>query len=175
VTEVAPGVSRLGTHIVNWYLVREDDSITAVDSGLPGYAGSLDADLRAAGLSRDQVRAVVLTHSDGDHTGLASRFKEAGARVLIHEADAATLVKPAPKKGDAAPAKLLRELRRPAAWRFMATWRAAAAASRPASSPTPPSPTATCSTYPGGRRCSTRRATRPATAPSCSRSAAYSS
>jgi glyoxylase-like metal-dependent hydrolase (beta-lactamase superfamily II) len=119
VTEVAPGVSRLGTHIVNWYLVRDGDSLTAVDAGLPGYAGTLDADLRAAGLAPDQVRAVVLTHSDGDHTGLASRFKAAGARVLIHEADAATLVKPAPKKGDAAPVKLLRELRRPAAWRFM--------------------------------------------------------
>jgi glyoxylase-like metal-dependent hydrolase (beta-lactamase superfamily II) len=79
VTEVAPGVSRLGTHIVSW----------------------------------------VLTHSDGDHTGLASRLKETGARVLIHEADAPALVKPRAKTGDAAPAKLLRELRRPAAWRFM--------------------------------------------------------
>jgi glyoxylase-like metal-dependent hydrolase (beta-lactamase superfamily II) len=119
VTEVAPGVFRLGTHIVNWYLVADGDSLTAVDSGLPGYAQTLDADLEAHGFTADQVEAVVLTHSDGDHTGLASRFKEAGARVLIHGADRATLVKPGPKSGDAAPAKLARQLWRPAMWRFM--------------------------------------------------------
>jgi glyoxylase-like metal-dependent hydrolase (beta-lactamase superfamily II) len=119
VTEVAPGVFRLGTDIVNWYLVAEGDSLTAVDCGLPALAESLDADLAALGLQADRVEAVVLTHSDGDHTGLASRFKEAGARVLIHEGDKATLVKPGPKSGDAAPAKLARELWRPAALRFM--------------------------------------------------------
>jgi glyoxylase-like metal-dependent hydrolase (beta-lactamase superfamily II) len=112
-------VHRLGTEIVNWYLVEEDGALTAVDAGIPGLAGTLDADLRTLGFSRDQVQAVVLTHSDGDHTGLASRFKEAGARVLVHEEDAPALRKPGPKKGDAAPAKLLRELWRPAMWRFM--------------------------------------------------------
>jgi glyoxylase-like metal-dependent hydrolase (beta-lactamase superfamily II) len=117
--EVAPGVLRLGSHIVNWYLVRDGDAVTAVDAGLPGFGDTLDHDLRRHDLRPGQVEAVVLTHSDGDHTGLASRFHDAGARVLIHTKDAATLANPGPKSGDAAPAKLARYLWRPALWRFM--------------------------------------------------------
>jgi glyoxylase-like metal-dependent hydrolase (beta-lactamase superfamily II) len=117
--EVAPGVFRLGTNIVNWYVVKDGDALTAVDAGLPGFAGTLEADLRGDGLDPAAVEAVVLTHSDGDHTGLANRFKEGRARVLIHEADAASLAKPGPKSGDAAPVKLLPYLWRPALWRFL--------------------------------------------------------
>lgn len=94
--EVAPGVFRLGTHVVNWYLVKDGDSLTAVDAGLPGLAATLDADLCSHGFEPAQVEAVVLTHSDGDHTGLASRLRDAGAQVHIHETDAASLVKPGP-------------------------------------------------------------------------------
>jgi glyoxylase-like metal-dependent hydrolase (beta-lactamase superfamily II) len=119
VAEVAPGVFRLGTHVVNWYVVKEGDALTAVDAGLPGFGDTLEADLRAHGLEPRRVEAVVLTHSDGDHTGLASRFRDAGARVLIHEADAAALAEPGPKSGDAAPVKLVGQLWRPALWRFM--------------------------------------------------------
>jgi glyoxylase-like metal-dependent hydrolase (beta-lactamase superfamily II) len=118
-TEVAPGVFRLGTPIVNWYVVADGDRLTAIDSGLPAYASTLDADLAAHGLAIGSIAAVVLTHSDADHTGMASRMREAGARVLIHTEDAGTLAKPGPKSGDAAPAKLLPLLWRPAFWRFM--------------------------------------------------------
>ena len=117
-TEVAPGVFRLGSDIVNWYVVKDGDALTAVDAGLPGFGDTLEDDLGAHDLDFGQVEAVVLTHSDGDHIGLAARFKEAGARVLIHEADAGTLAKPAPKSGDAAPPKLLQHVWRPALWRF---------------------------------------------------------
>jgi glyoxylase-like metal-dependent hydrolase (beta-lactamase superfamily II) len=119
VVEVAPGVFRLGTPIVNWYLVQADGALCAVDSGLPGYGDSLEADLREHGLEPAGIEAVVLTHSDSDHTGLAARLREAGARVLVHRADAATLAKPGPKSGDAAPAKLARQLWRPGLWGFM--------------------------------------------------------
>jgi len=118
-TEVASGVFRLGTPIVNWYLVKEGDSLTAVDAGLPRYGRTLDEDLRAQGLDSGQVEAIVLTHSDGDHTGLATTFRERGARVLIHEADAATLAKPGPKSGDAAPKQMLKVVWRPGVARFM--------------------------------------------------------
>jgi glyoxylase-like metal-dependent hydrolase (beta-lactamase superfamily II) len=118
VTEIAPGVFRLGSHIVNWYVVKDGDARTAVDAGLPAFGDTLEDDLAADGLEPGDVEAVVLTHSDGDHTGLASRFKEGGTRVLIHETDASTLAKPGPKSGDAAPVKLLPHLWRPALWRF---------------------------------------------------------
>jgi glyoxylase-like metal-dependent hydrolase (beta-lactamase superfamily II) len=118
VAEVAPGVFRLGSHIVNWYVVKDGEALTALDAGLPGFGDTLEDDLRGHGLDPGKVEAVVLTHSDGDHTGLAARFKEAGARVLIHSDDAGTLAKPGPKSGDAAPLKLLPHLWRPALWRF---------------------------------------------------------
>jgi glyoxylase-like metal-dependent hydrolase (beta-lactamase superfamily II) len=118
VTEVAPGVFRLGSHIVNWYVVKDGEALTAVDAGLPRFGDTLEDDLRAHDLDPGKVEVVVLTHSDGDHTGLATRFKEAGARVLIHSGDAGTLAKPGPKSGDAAPVKMLPYLWRPALWRF---------------------------------------------------------
>jgi glyoxylase-like metal-dependent hydrolase (beta-lactamase superfamily II) len=61
----------------------------------------------------------VLTHSDSDHTGLVTAFREAGARVLIHGADDATLRKPRPKSGDASPVHMLPELWRPRLWRLI--------------------------------------------------------
>jgi glyoxylase-like metal-dependent hydrolase (beta-lactamase superfamily II) len=118
-SEVIPGVFRLGTPIVNWYLVAEGGRLTAFDSGLPGYEETLDADLAAVGVSLNEVEAVVLTHSDADHTGMAQRMRAAGARVLIHSDDAGTLAKPGPKSGDGAPAKLLPLMWRPGFWRFM--------------------------------------------------------
>jgi glyoxylase-like metal-dependent hydrolase (beta-lactamase superfamily II) len=118
VTEVAPGVFRLGSHIVNWYVVQDGDALTAIDAGLPGFADTLEDDLGAHGLEPGRVEAVVLTHSDGDHTGLSARFKEAGARVLIHSKDAGTLAKPGPKSGDGAPLKVLTNAWRPSLWRF---------------------------------------------------------
>lgn len=112
-TELAAGVYGLGTDIVNWYVVEDGGKLTAVDAGLPGFATTLEGDLRQLGHAIDDVEAVVLMHSDGDHTGVAPRLREAGARVLIHEQDAAALRKPGPKKGDASPRHMLANLWRP--------------------------------------------------------------
>jgi glyoxylase-like metal-dependent hydrolase (beta-lactamase superfamily II) len=117
--EIAPGVHGLGTEIVNWYLVESEGRLVAVDSGLPKFERTLDADLNAMGRKREDVEAVVLTHSDGDHTGLAQVLREAGARVLIHADDDATLRNPGSKSGDASPIHLVPYMVRPGFWRFM--------------------------------------------------------
>jgi glyoxylase-like metal-dependent hydrolase (beta-lactamase superfamily II) len=109
-TQIAPGIHGLGTEMVNWYLIEDAGRLTAVDAGLPGFAATLEPDLRGLGFAAGDVEAVVLTHSDGDHTGLAPRFRDAGARVLIHAADAAALRKPGPKKGHASPRHVLGNL-----------------------------------------------------------------
>ena len=34
--DVVPGVHRLGSSTVNWYLVEDEGRFTAVDAGMPG-------------------------------------------------------------------------------------------------------------------------------------------
>jgi glyoxylase-like metal-dependent hydrolase (beta-lactamase superfamily II) len=112
-TEIAPGVYGLGSELVNWYVVEDGGRLTVVDAGHPGFADRLEDDLRGIGHSVADVAAVVLTHSDSDHTGIAPRLRDAGARVLIHSADTPALGKPGPKKGDASPRHFLPNLWRP--------------------------------------------------------------
>ena len=85
---LADGVVRLGTSMVNWYLVGDDSGVTVVDSGLPGYRDQLEPGLRMLGRSLEDVRAVILTHGDGDHTGVAAKLaEETEVPVYLHPAD----------------------------------------------------------------------------------------
>jgi glyoxylase-like metal-dependent hydrolase (beta-lactamase superfamily II) len=111
--EPAPGVHGLGDHIVNWYVIEDGGRLTAVDAGLPGYASTLEADLRAAGFLLTDVDAVVLTHADGDHTGVAPVLQAAGARVLVHTADEPLLRNPSQMRGERSPRRFLGNLWRP--------------------------------------------------------------
>ena len=118
-TEIAPGLYRLGTEQVNWYLLEDGARLCAIDAGFPKLADTLDQDLARSGLHSDRIETVVLTHSDGDHTGVARALQERGARVLIHEADDPSLRRPGPKGGDASVPKLLANLRRPEARKIL--------------------------------------------------------
>jgi glyoxylase-like metal-dependent hydrolase (beta-lactamase superfamily II) len=117
--EIAPGIYGLGSELVNWYLVEGDGGLTAIDAGLQGFARSLEADLAAIGHRADEIEALVLTHSDSDHTGLAPTLRELGARVLIDARDEPTLAKPGPKGGDASPIHMLPLIVRPGLWRLL--------------------------------------------------------
>jgi glyoxylase-like metal-dependent hydrolase (beta-lactamase superfamily II) len=116
--EIVPGVHGLGSEMVNWYLVEQDGRLCAVDAGLPRFWDSLESDLGGLGHGLDAVEALVLTHSDGDHTGIANQLREAGAQVLIHSGDEEALRKPRPKGGDASPIRLLAVMWRPGAIRL---------------------------------------------------------
>jgi glyoxylase-like metal-dependent hydrolase (beta-lactamase superfamily II) len=83
-TEVAPGITRLGNEIVNFYLVEDGDGLTLVDAGVPGFRGQLEQVLAGR-----KVDAVILTHGHIDHVGVAEGVRQSGARVFIHAADAA--------------------------------------------------------------------------------------
>ena len=88
-TQVAPGVWRAGTRFVNWYIVDAGaDGVTLVDAGLPRYREQLDSALGAAGRTRADVRALVLTHGHIDHIGMADVLAAEGATVHLHPADA---------------------------------------------------------------------------------------
>jgi len=91
--ELAPGVHRIdGIGGVNAYLVVADDGLYVVDTGMPGNVDRILAFIRRTGHEPGEVREIVITHSDPDHTGSAVRLKEAtGARIAIHAADAPAL------------------------------------------------------------------------------------
>jgi glyoxylase-like metal-dependent hydrolase (beta-lactamase superfamily II) len=87
-TEIASGVWRLGTELVNWYLVEDGDGVTVVDAGAPKYRRQLDAGLARVGRSLGDVTAIVLTHAHADHVGFAEALREeTGVPVYVHADD----------------------------------------------------------------------------------------
>ena len=86
--QIANGIHRVGSPTVNSYLVIEDDGVTIIDAGLPGYWKLLQAELATIGKSVADVRALILTHGDTDHIGFAARLHhETGIAAYIHDAD----------------------------------------------------------------------------------------
>ena len=88
-TQIVEGVHRLGTALVNFYLVEDGGRYTLVDAGLPGYFDGLQEALEARGKGLDALDAVVLTHAHNDHIGVAERVRTAaGVPVYVHGDDA---------------------------------------------------------------------------------------
>lgn len=88
--KLAPSLHRIGTDMVNVYLIDDGTGLTLVDTGIPGQWTDLLAELDAIGRSLEDIRGVILTHADSDHTGFAERLRtEAGVPIYVHEADAA--------------------------------------------------------------------------------------
>lgn len=84
--QIAPGIHRLRTLIVNAYFIRDQTSgeWALVDAGIPGYAGAIR---RAAHqlFGRMPPSAILLTHGHFDHVGsLGPLVDEWGAPVFAH-------------------------------------------------------------------------------------------
>jgi glyoxylase-like metal-dependent hydrolase (beta-lactamase superfamily II) len=87
---LAPDLHRIGSDVVNVYLVEDPAGVTIVDAGLPGHWRELERELTQLGRSLDEVRGIVLTHGDTDHIGFAERLRQQnGIVVRVHELDAA--------------------------------------------------------------------------------------
>jgi glyoxylase-like metal-dependent hydrolase (beta-lactamase superfamily II) len=116
--QVADGVHRLGSRLVNWYLVEDGGRLTVVDCGAAGYFDQVESGVSAIGHSMDDLAAIVLTHGDGDHVGFAERLRaDAGIPVLIHELDVPLATTTKLKKTEGG---MVRYLRYPAAWGLLA-------------------------------------------------------
>jgi glyoxylase-like metal-dependent hydrolase (beta-lactamase superfamily II) len=86
--EIAKGLHRIGSDIVNSYLVVEEGGVTIIDAGLPRYWSLLERELAQLGRSLDDVRALILTHGDSDHIGFAARLsREKGIAAYLHPDD----------------------------------------------------------------------------------------
>jgi glyoxylase-like metal-dependent hydrolase (beta-lactamase superfamily II) len=88
--ELAPGLRRIGNDIVAVHLIVTDDGMTLIDTGLPGHYADLTRELAALGRPLADIRGIVLTHGDSDHTGFAERLRsELGIPVYVGAGDAA--------------------------------------------------------------------------------------
>jgi glyoxylase-like metal-dependent hydrolase (beta-lactamase superfamily II) len=90
--EVASGLFRLPLPYVhaasvNVLVAPGPEGVLMVDAGHPSEEARvlLDTQLSALGIDRGQIRTILLTHLDHDHSGFARELQEAsGARVLVH-------------------------------------------------------------------------------------------
>lgn len=88
VTEVRPGVHRLGTGHTAFYLLEEGGRYTLVDDAFPRYYRHLESFLAGRGKDIDAIEAQVLTHHHDDHRGMTERIRtETGGPVWIHHVD----------------------------------------------------------------------------------------
>ena len=78
-------VTRLGC--INAHLVREDDGLTLIDTGISGSAKAI---LRAAQEAGAPIVRIALTHAHNDHVGSVDQLRRElpDAEVLIGERDA---------------------------------------------------------------------------------------
>jgi glyoxylase-like metal-dependent hydrolase (beta-lactamase superfamily II) len=106
------GVRRLGSRVVNFYVLEEGGRATLVDGGVAGYRKQIDASLDS------KLAAVVLTHAHADHVGVAEILRtELGIPVYVHEADA-ELARSAKSMGKNE-SSMVPYLRHPAAWQLL--------------------------------------------------------
>jgi glyoxylase-like metal-dependent hydrolase (beta-lactamase superfamily II) len=86
-------VSRIGAVSgANAWLVPTGEGLVLVDTGLPGNARAIVDVLATLGHAPAELRAIVLTHADPDHTGSAAELRAlTGAPVAIHAHDAPVL------------------------------------------------------------------------------------
>jgi glyoxylase-like metal-dependent hydrolase (beta-lactamase superfamily II) len=90
---IAPGVHLLGgLKPAAAYAVETSKGLVLVDSGLQSDASLLKSQLATLQLDWKRVRAVLLTHSHGDHCGGAEHLRaELGAQIFAGKGDAAVL------------------------------------------------------------------------------------
>ncbi len=76
---------------INCYLVREDDGLTLIDTGLPKSGEAILAAAQAVG---KPIRRIILTHAHGDHVGSLDQLRHLlpDAEVLVSARDARFLV-----------------------------------------------------------------------------------
>ncbi len=81
---------RLGS--VNCYIVETDSRFFLVDTGASNKRSTIEKELESAGCKPGDLKLIVLTHGDFDHTGNAAYLRDKfGARIAMHREDAGML------------------------------------------------------------------------------------
>ena len=74
---------KMGT--VNSYLIKTETGCTLIDTGFPSGRADLEKELQNAGCLPGDLRLIVMTHGDQDHTGNGAYLREKyGAKIAMH-------------------------------------------------------------------------------------------
>jgi hydroxyacylglutathione hydrolase len=83
-------IQSINLGFVNSYLIPTSDGFILVDTGIPGSRGSLEKSLDNAGCKPGNLKLIILTHGDIDHSGNAAYFRERyRSKIAMHRGDAA--------------------------------------------------------------------------------------
>ena len=75
-------------NIVNCYLIRTKNGFFMIDTGMPNKRFQIQKDIENAGCQPGDLKFIILTHGDVDHTGNAAYFrKQFDAKIAMHLAD----------------------------------------------------------------------------------------
>jgi hydroxyacylglutathione hydrolase len=73
---------------VNCYLIQTDHGFVLIDTGSSNQRASLAAELERAGCQPGNLRLIVITHGDFDHTGNAAYLRgKLEAKIAMHTGD----------------------------------------------------------------------------------------
>ena len=73
---------------VNCYLIKTDSDFILIDTGSSNQRGELEQELEAAGCRPGNLRVIVITHGDFDHTGNAAYLRQKfGTPIAMHKGD----------------------------------------------------------------------------------------
>ena len=88
--EVIKGLHKIdGIKYVNSYLLISESGLVAVDTGMPGNAERIISYAENLGYKSNDIKIIILTHSDIDHSGSGKRLRElSGAKIAISDFDA---------------------------------------------------------------------------------------
>ncbi len=77
---------------VNAYLVKTDAGFVLIDTAMSSNRATIERELRAAGCNPGDLRLIVITHGDPDHSGNASYLRaKHGAKIAMHKAETAAV------------------------------------------------------------------------------------
>jgi hydroxyacylglutathione hydrolase len=72
----------------NCYLVRTDGGYILIDTNFPFQRSNLEEELRKAGCQPGNIKLIVITHGDIDHTGNCAYLREKyQVKIAMHEGD----------------------------------------------------------------------------------------
>lgn len=72
---IVPDVYRSSSLFANQFIVASGEQCLVIDVGLPGFGGNLLRTIQKTGMDTGMLKAILITHADGDHFGALAEIR----------------------------------------------------------------------------------------------------